>query len=179
MNLRECNQLEDLIKQANQEQYQLLQTGREYLRHSMHLKEMFRLKDLRLLTDEDMRTLANPTTRSQSRLESVAREEEFILDMLRSEREAELLGEQILLGAFAPPPGLRAYFPDDDDLRSDFKRLETVGWDLDYVARVAAKNKDKSLQFESALASLRASLGKAVAHSSQVYREVCTRLIYA
>ncbi|CCA74565.1 hypothetical protein PIIN_08517 [Serendipita indica DSM 11827] len=168
----ECDQLEDLIKKMNQEQYQLLQTGREYLRQSARIKEMFGLKDFRLLMEEDMRTLANPTTRSQTRLEAEAREEDFVPSMLRSEREAERLYEQIIHGAFAPPPGLRAYFPNDDDLRSDFKRLETIGWDLDYVSRVAMKNRDKSIQFEGALASLRASLGRAVSHSSQVYREI-------
>jgi hypothetical protein len=172
----ECHDLEDLIKSMNQEQYQLLQLGRDYLQQANQLKQELHLDGFHLLTDHDVRILAEPTTRSQVRYEELARQPDFVEKQVQSERESKRLHASILNGLFAPPLVPELYFDSEENLDAEFRKLNAVGRDLDYVARVAADHVDRSKRIENGLKTLKTKLGGAFAHSSQVYREVCNHL---
>ncbi|KAG8858805.1 hypothetical protein FRB91_009306 [Serendipita sp. 411] len=168
----ELQELDELIKTMNQEQYQLLLIGREYIRQVTRLKEMFGLQDFDLLSEAELRSLTDPTSRSQARSDAAAREVDFIPKLMRAAKEASRLCDKILEGKYSPPVRFDAYFPIDDDLKLDLRRLDAVGRDLDYVASVATRHVEKGIQFEDSLQSLRTALREAFAHSSLVYREL-------
>jgi hypothetical protein len=164
--------LDELIKEMNQGQYQLLLIGREYVKQATRLKEVFGLEDFNLPTEEQLRILAEPTSRSHTRYEGIARDPDFIPRLRRSEQEARRLHDSILNSHFAPPISPELYVKAEDNLEVDKKKLEIIGWDLDYVKRVATDHFAKDSEFNASLASLRSALGQAFAHTSQVYREV-------
>jgi hypothetical protein len=167
-----CHELDELVKEMNQGQYQLLQIGREYVKQANRLKELFGLEDFYIPTEEELRFLADPTSRSQVRHEDSTHDPGFISRLKRSEEEARRLHDAILDSKFAPPVIPDLYSMTEDNLEADNRKLDVIGWDLDYVRRVAVDHFEKSSQFNSSLASLRGSLGQAFAHTSQVYREV-------
>jgi hypothetical protein len=160
----------------NQEQYQLLQLGRDYLKQANQLRQELRLEGFHLLTDHDIRILTEPTTRSQARHEELARQPDFVEKRVQLEREAEQLRASIINGLFAPPLAPELYFNGEENLDTEFRKLNGVERDLDYVARVAKDHFTRSKSIEDALKSLKIKLGAAFAHSSQVYREVCNCL---
>jgi hypothetical protein len=160
----------------NQGQYQLLQIGREYTRQANRLKELFRLEDFYIPTEEELRFLADSTSRSQVRHEDPIHDPGFISRLKRSEEEARRLHDDILNSKFAAPVILDLYSMTEENLEADNRKLDVIGWDLDYARRVAVDHFEKSSQFNTSLASLRGSLGQAFAHTSQVYREVSHKL---
>jgi hypothetical protein len=160
------------VKSINQEQYQLLQLGREYLHQINRLKEVYNLEDLELLTDDELRILTEPTTRNQIRRNVLMRDPRYIQQLRRNEREAIRIHQEIKDGKFALPLSHERYGPLSDDLEHYNKRLTTVDKDLDYVVRVATDHSERTRRLEGTLKSLRDSLGAAFTHSSQVYREV-------
>jgi hypothetical protein len=174
--VRLCHELDELVKEMNQAQYQLLQLGREYVKQANRLKELFGLENFYIPTEEELRFLADPTLRSQVRHEEATRDPGFIARLKHSEEEARRLHDAILNSKFAPPviPDLYSMIEDNHD--ADNRKLDVIGWDLDYVKRVAVDHFEKSSQFNTSLASLRGSLGRAFAHTSQVYREVSYKL---
>lgn len=168
----ELRELDELIKNMNQGQYQLLQVGREYLREATRLKQVFSLEEFQLPTEEDLRILAEPTSRSHARYEGMSRDPEFVQRQNLSEQQAKCLHDDIFGSQFAPPAIPELYSATEDNLEADYRKLEVIGRDLDYVKRVAEIHAEKGAQFNVALASLRTELGKAFAHTSQVYRDV-------
>ncbi|KAG8799615.1 hypothetical protein FRC17_007085, partial [Serendipita sp. 399] len=149
----ELHELDELVKAMNQEQYQLLLLGREYIRQVTRLKEMFGLHDFDLLSEAEIRSLTDPTSRSQARADAAAREVDFIHKLQRAAKEASRLYDRILQGKYSPPVRIDAYFPVDDDLKLDLRRLDAVGRDLDYVASVATRHVEKGMEFERSLQS--------------------------
>jgi len=173
---RECQALEDLIKSMNQEQYHLLQLGREYLTQASSLKEQLRLDGFRLLPEHSLRVLTEPTSRNQTRHEDLTRQPDFVQRQIESAKEAERLRAAILKGHFGPPLDPELYFNKEENLGTEFRRLTAVQRDLDYVGHVASDHLERSKRVETRLKSLKSALGAAFSHSSQVYREVSTYL---
>ena len=160
----------------NQEQYQLLQLGREYLKEMAELKRCYHLDEFNLLAENDFRVLTEPTSRSQDRHEELSSQPGFMDNRIAGENEARRIRQEILDGLFAPPLVPGVYFDNQERLDDEFKKLADVGRDLDYVAQVATDHITRSKHVEVALKSLKTALGAAFAHSSQVYREVCCQL---
>ncbi|KIM33880.1 hypothetical protein M408DRAFT_86652 [Serendipita vermifera MAFF 305830] len=154
---QECMTFDKLIKDIDQEQHQLLQLGREYLREVSELKRRFHLDNFALPTEHDFRILT---------------ESNIVGDPASEEMEARELRKAISEGVFAPPLSSDLFFDDKENLDGEFTKIAAVEKDLDFVARIATDHVARSKRIEAALKSLKTALGEAFSHSSQVYREI-------
>lgn len=161
-----------MIRTINQEQYQLLQTGRRFGEHSNRLAEAFHWEHNNLLEDQTLRALTEPGSRSRARDEAESRSRDFIERQEIARRQAEHLHRAIMSGQFSLPISPNRYRTAEGNFRTDNEKLKTVERDLDYFAQVALSHIEKSARFESSLNSLRRSLGEAFMQTSHVSRDV-------
>jgi type I site-specific restriction-modification system R (restriction) subunit len=169
---RECQQLDDLIRTLNQEQYRLLQTGRKFAEHANRLSETFHWEHTHLLEDQALRTLTEPGSRSRAREEAESRSGDFVDRREIARRQAEHLHRAIKSEQFSLPISPNKYRTEEGNFRIENEKLKTVERDLDYFAQVAYSHIEKSARFEHSLISLRRSLSEAFTQTSQVSREV-------